>query len=109
MEDINMKDNVIKLIKLGKIPNDDEMSDDTFDQYDSLIQMNDSLTFEEAELLITLFSDDCDDLNWGLLHLIETIEYHNIDRYRELISKCNNADFKGILKTRLNNYIENNK
>lgn len=99
-----MKENVMKLVNLGKIPNGSEMSDELFNQYDELIQIDEPLTFEEAELLITLFSDDCDDLNWGLLHTIESVfDADNIERYRMLISKCNNAEFKETLETRLNN------
>ena len=99
-----MKENVTNLVKLGKIPNDSDMSDELFNQYDELIQIDEPLTIEEAELLITLFSDDCDDLNWGLLHTIETaFDADNIERYRALISKCNNAEFKEALETRLNN------
>ena len=101
-----MKENVVKLVKLGKIPNDNDMSDELFNQYDELIQIDEPLTFEEAELLITLFSDDCDDLNWGLLHVIESVGTHNIERYRELISKCNNPEFKETFEIRLNNSIE---
>ena len=99
-----MKENVTNLVKLGKIPNDSDMSDELFNQYDELIQIDEPLTIEEAELLITLFSDDCDDLNWGLLQTIETaFDADNIERYRALISKCNNAEFKEALETRLNN------
>lgn len=99
-----MKENIIELIKLGKIPNDDDMSDEMFNKYDELIQTDESLTFEEAESLIELFSDDCDDLNRGLLNLIESVySSENIDRYRSLISKCNNPEFRETLQIRLNN------
>ena len=98
-----MKENVTELVKLGKIPNDSYMSDELFNRYDELIQIDEPLTFEEAELLITLFSDDCDDLNWGLLHTIETVfDTDNIERYRTLISKCNNSVFREALESRLN-------
>ena len=102
-----MKENVTELVKLGKIPNDSDMSDELFNRYDELIQVDEPLTFDEAELLITLFSDDCDDLNWGLLHTIETVfDADNTERYRTLISKCNNAEFREALETRLNNAIK---
>ena len=101
-----MKENVLKLAELGKIPDDCDMTDELFNQYDELLQMDEPLTFEEAELLITLFSDDCDDLNWGLLHAIETVfEANTIDRYLALIAKCNNDEFKGTLEVRLNNFM----
>lgn len=99
----------MKLVKLGKIPNNDDMSDEVFKHYDELIQTDEPLTFEEAELLITLFSDDCYDLNWGLLHTIESVEFHNTERYRELISKCNNPEFREMFEIRLNKFLEKNK
>ena len=101
-----MKENVMRLMTLGKIPNDNDMTNELFDQYDKLIQMEYALTYEEAEVLIKLFSDDCDDLNWGLLHTIESVDINDIERYRELISKCNNPEFREILEIRLDNYIE---
>ena len=104
-----MKENVMRLVALGKIPNDNDMSDELFNQYDELIQMDEPLTFEEAELLITLFSYDCDDLNCGLLHTIESVGCNNIERYRKLISKCNNPEFRETLEIRLNNTLEKNK
>jgi len=103
-----MKEKVIELVKLGKVPNDTDMSDELFNQYDELIQIDEPLTFEEAELLITLFSDDCDDLNWGLLHAIESVGSYNTERYRELISKCNNPEFKETFEIRLNNSMGKN-
>ena len=102
-----MKENVMKLVTLGKIPNDSDMSIELFNQYDKLMQLEDSLTFEEADLLITLFSDDCYDLNWGLLHAIESVDYNNTERYRKLISKCNNPEFREILEIRQNNFEKN--
>ena len=101
-----MKENVMRLATLGKIPNDNDMSNELFNQYDKLIQMEDALTYEEAEVLIKLFSDDCLDLNWGLLHAIESVDVNDIERYRELISKCNNPEFREILEIRLNNYLK---
>ena len=101
-----MKENVMRLFALGKIPNDKEMTNELFNKYDKLMQLDESLTFEEAELLITLFSDDWDDLNWGLLHAIESVDYNDIARYRELILKCNNQEFRETLEIRLNNYLK---
>ena len=100
-----MKENIAELARLGKIPNDDEMPDDIFNKYDELLQFDEPLTYDEAELLIVLFSDDCLDLNWSLLHAIESVNFHDVERYKELISKCNNDEFKEILEIRLNNYL----
>ncbi len=33
-------------------------------------------------------------------------DYNDIERYRELISKCNNTEFREILEIRLNNYLK---
>lgn len=106
-----MKENVLALLKLGKIPDSDKMSDELFWQYENLLQSKERLTFEEAESLIQLFSedsdsDDCWDLNWGLLHLIESVELgDNIEQYRNMIARCNNSNFREILTQRLDNYI----
>ena len=85
------------------------MSDAKFRRYDKLLQMEEALTLEEAELLITLFSDDCDDLNWGLLHAIENVAMQDLEKYRDLISRCNNQEFAKIFETRLTNSIEQEK
>lgn len=103
-----MKNNEIvdKLIALGKIPNESEMTDDTFKAYDELIcSFEEALTFEEAEKLIDLFSEDCSDLNWGLIHLIETVPYNEIERYKELISKCPLDEWREIFEIRFNNWL----
>ena len=98
-----MKDNVLELARLGRIPNNSDMSDEVFKRYDKLLQMEEALSFEEAELLITLFSDECDDLNWGLLHAIESVAMQDLEKYRDLISRCNNQEFAEILEIRLAN------
>ena len=85
------------------------MSDAKFRHYDKLLQMEEALTLEEAELLITLFSDDCDDLNWGLLHAIENVAMQDLEKYRDLISRCNNQEFAKIFEMRLTNSIEQEK
>lgn len=100
-----MKDNIREFIRLGKIPNDKYMTNELFEQYDMLLQNEEPLTYEEAELIISMFSDDCDDLNWALLHTIESVDYFNVERYRKLISKCNNFEFRELLEIRFNNYL----
>ena len=100
-----MKDAIRELIMLGKIPNDKDMTNELFNQYDTLLQGDEPLTYEEAEQIITLFSDDCDDLNWGLLHAIESVDYSEDERYGELIAKCNNKEFREILEIRFHNYL----
>lgn len=101
-----MKENIIELVKLGKIPNDKDMSNEVFNRYDSLLQFEDTLTYEEAEQIIVLFSDDCDDLNWNILHAVETVDFGDISKYIELIKRCNNSEYREILEKRLNNILK---
>lgn len=98
-----MQESVKALIALGKIPDDADMSDALFERYDSLLQSCNPLSPEEAQALAPLFSDDCDDLNWGLLHLIETAAGCGAERYRTIISACGNAEFREMMEMRLNN------
>ena len=98
-----MKKNIIEFIKLGKIPNDNDMTNELFNQYDFLLQNEEPLTYDEAEAIISMFSDDCDDLNWALLHAIESVEFNDIEKYKNLISKCNNIEFKEIMEKRFEN------
>ena len=100
-----MKKNIIEFIKLGKIPNDNDMTNELFNQYDLLLQNEEPLTYDEAEAIISMFSDDCDDLNWALLHAIESIEFNDIEKYKNLISKCNNIEFKEIMEKRFENSL----
>ncbi len=101
-----MRENIEKLLCMGRIPKDDDMSDELFNKYDSLIQVDYDLSYEEAECLVTLFSDDCYDLNRGLLHIIESVNIdEDTERYRSMIEKCNNEEFRKILCIRLQNYL----
>ncbi len=100
-----MKNNIIEFVKLGKIPNDNDMTNELFNRYDLLLQNEEPLTYEEAELIIMMFSDDCDDLNWALLHAIESVDFGDVERYKNLITKCNNIEFREILEIRLNNFL----
>lgn len=80
-----------------------------FNKYDFLLQNEEALTYEEAELIISMFSKDCEDLNWGLLHAIESVDLSDVERYKNLIAKCNNVEFREILEVRLNNYLNEKK
>ena len=42
---MRMKDSVLELVKLGKIPNDSEMSNEEFKRYDKLLQMEEVLKY----------------------------------------------------------------
>ena len=100
-----VKNSIVEFIKLGKIPNNKDMTNEQFKQYDSLLQNEDPLTYDEAELMISMFSDDCDDLNWALLHAIESVDFSDLDRYKKLIVICNNNEFRELLEIRLNNFL----
>ena len=100
-----MKNSIKEFVKLGKIPNDDDMTNELFKQYDLRLQNEEPLTYTEAELIISMFSDDCDDLNWALLHAIESVDFYDVERYKKLIAECNNIEFREILETRLNNFL----
>ena len=60
-----MKDNITEFIKLGKIPNDNDMTNELLNKYDLLLQNEEPLKYDEADLIISMFSDDCDDFLAG--------------------------------------------
>lgn len=103
---MNNNERINRLVIMGKIPKDAEMTDQQFREYDELISLfEDSISYEEAEQLILLFSDDCDDLNWGLVHLIETVPFNEGEKYKKLITKCPNPEYREILEKRHNKRI----
>lgn len=104
--DMNNKERINRLVIMGKIPKDAEMTDQQFREYDELISLfEDSISYDEAEQLILLFSDDCDDLNWGLVHLIETVPFNEGEKYKQLITMCPNLEYREILEKRHNKKI----
>ena len=103
-----MKNSITEFVKLGKISNDNDMTNELFNRYDLLLQIEEPLVYEEAEMIISMFSDDCDDLNWALLHAIESVDFCDGERYKNLIAKCNNIEFREILEIRLNNFLRKN-
>lgn len=44
-------------------------------------------------------------LNWALLHAIESVDCYDADRYKKLIVKCNNTEFRELLEKRFNNFL----
>ncbi len=93
-----------KLLALGKIPPDNQLSDEKFREYDEVLcSFSEALSWNEAEQIINFFSDDCDDLNWALLHLIETVPYNDEEKYLSLIAKVTNTEWREILEKRYNN------
>lgn len=98
------KNALSKLLAFGIIPPDRELSDEQFKAYDEVLgSFSEPLSFDEAEQIIDFFSNDCDDLNWGLLHLIETVPYNDEEKYLSLIAKCTNAEWRELLIKRYNN------
>ncbi len=104
-----MRDIIVELVSLGKIPSNDDISDELFNKYDKLIEEAEPLTYDEAENLIVLFSDNCFYLNEQLFMLIESVDYQDIDRYKKLISKCNSNYYKELFEARHNHYIQSLK
>lgn len=95
---------------MGKIPLDDEMSDDLFNKYDELIQSlfddnAEPLSREETESLMKLFSDDYSDLNTGLVHSLEN-NLCSIDEYIDIILTCANEEYKKSMLYRQKNGLK---
>ena len=94
-----MTSSVRQLLEMGRIPADEDMSDEMFERYDRLLQFNRPLTAEEAEQLVGLFSPDCDGLNWALLRAIEGSGC-SPEKLKELAEKCPNEEYAEMLRTR---------
>ncbi|MCM1505950.1 MAG: hypothetical protein NC177_02290 [Ruminococcus flavefaciens] len=93
-----MRKQVGELLKMGKIPSDNEMSDELFNKYDELIQGlfdddGEPLDREEIEKLMKLFSDDYSDLNMGLVHLLENNQC-STDEFVDIILTCENEEYR---------------
>jgi hypothetical protein len=67
-----MREEVRKLVSLGKLPSAD--SDTALEPFEVALQLVVApVTDEEAEALLSVFgSDECFGLAWTLLHLVET-------------------------------------
>lgn len=92
-----MTSSVRQLLELGRIPADEDMSDELFERYDKLLQFNRPLTEEEADQLAGLFSPDCDGLNWSLLRAIKGAGC-SPEKLRELAEKCPNEEYAEMLR-----------
>ncbi|WP_299902883.1 hypothetical protein [uncultured Aquimarina sp.] len=105
-----IREEVIKLNKLGRMPNedldDDDSIDDLIDKYDDLLEsIEKPVSFEEGEILIKLFPENAFyDLHWTLLQLIESL-FGNIDldKYETLIKDCPSEEWKETLLARFEN------
>lgn len=105
-----MRKSVEELLRMGKIPLDDEMSNDLFNKYDELIQglfddNGEPLNREETEGLMKLFSDDYSDLNIGLVHSIENNQC-SIDEFIDIILTCGNEEYKKSMLYRAKNWLK---
>lgn len=103
-----MRKQVEELLKMGKIPLDNEISDDLFNKYDELIQglfddNGEPLSREETESLMKLFSDDYSDLNMGLVH---SLENNQCGDFVNIIMTCGNEEYKKTMLYRQKNYMK---
>lgn len=69
-----MQEAIKELLKLGQIPTYQNSTEEILNQYaDLLAGVKRPVSEEEAKALITLFSpDDAGELNWVIIHLVET-------------------------------------
>ena len=105
-----MRKQVEELLKMGKIPLDNEMSDDLFNKYDKLIQglfddNSEPLNREETENLMKLFSDDYSDLNTGLVHSLENNQC-SAGEFVDIILNCGNEEYKKTMLYRQKNWLK---
>lgn len=93
-----------ELKKMGQIPDEDDMDEDLFWKYHNAIDNCDDMSVEDAKILATIFSDDCHNLNWTLLHKIETM-YRKVDimEYVDILNEITNEEFGEMMFNRLNN------
>ncbi len=94
-----MLSSIKRLLELGQIPADAELTDEQFEEYDKLLSFNRPLSEEEAMRLAGLFSPDCDGLNWALLKAIESARPSK-EALRSIAEKCPNAEYASLLKDR---------
>lgn len=93
-----------ELRKLGQIPDEDDMDEELFWKYHNLIDDCEELSVEDAKFLATIFSDECHNLNWTLLHKIETM-YKKVEvtEYIEILEEITNIEFSDLMFDRLEN------
>lgn len=120
-EENKMQQSVLKVQELGVPPKgfeDNEAHDeDTIRIWDEWIEAVDSIqrpiTWEEAEILIKCCpTEPMAEVEWTILHCIESVfkpEAEVMERYRNLIEKCNSDMMKDLLLLRLKNYIDSRK
>lgn len=105
-----IRQEIIELQKMGRMPNetlnDDPSVDNIIEQYDELLEsIEKPISLGEGEILIKLFPHNAFyDLQWTLLHLIESLfKVIEIEKYENLIKKCPSTEWKETMKARLEN------
>lgn len=108
-----MRTEIVKLRELGRMPNetldDDESIDLLIEKYGELLDnIEKPLSYDEATVLISFFPENAFyDLQWELLHLIESVYSNSSDEeYIKLIEKCPSKEWQDILLMRFANIKE---
>lgn len=106
-----MRTAILQLNDLGRMPNESINDTDEIIEvirsYDDLLeQIQLPISFDEAEVLVQIFSDSSFyDLQWDLLKLVESvIRIDNGDKYIQLINACPSQEWKDVLNIRYKNY-----
>ncbi len=122
-----MQEAVLKIKELGVPPlgfNDDY--DENFDEekgriwedwIDAICMVERPVSWEEAEVLIRCCPvEDMAEVEWTMLHCIESVVAggalevpEQLARFRDLIGKCNSEMMKEMLRSRLENYLDNKR
>jgi hypothetical protein len=109
-----IRQEIIELQEMGRMPNetlnDDPSVDNIIEQYDELLEsIEKPISWDEGEILIKLFPDNAFyDLQWTLLHLIESLfKVIEIENYENLIEKCPCTEWKETMRIRLENGKKN--
>jgi len=99
-----IRNQVLELKKMGRMPDEsyDNIDVEIIDKYDELIEtIVKPITKEEAEELILLFPEfGLYGVQWGLLHLIESLEIDRIE-YLKIIKQCPSKEWRDMLINRL--------
>lgn len=98
-----MQKNIKKLLEMGRIPPDNELSDELFEEYDKLFSADILVSEQEAAMLSEIFSEDCDGLNWQLLKLVES-GCNSCEALLSAAEKCPNPEYSQILKSKAENF-----
>lgn len=99
---------ILELQKLGRMPDENGTSNaaELSGKYDMLLEdVELPLNYAEAEILVQLFPENnLHEVEWGLLHLFETI-YEQITEteYLQLIEKCPSKEWCEVLTLRNSN------